>query len=66
MKVRDLLAEASIELHGAATSKEDAIKKMVDLMVARGNINDRDTYEKGVFAREKESIFKCSSRGICL
>lgn len=55
MKVRDLLAEASIELHGAATSKEDAIKKMVDLMVARGNINDRDTYEKGVFAREKES-----------
>ncbi|MFN2926054.1 fructose-specific PTS transporter subunit EIIC [Lachnospiraceae bacterium YH-ros2228] len=55
MKVRDLLAEQSIELHGSAASKEDVIKKMVDLMVKRGNITDRETYESGVFAREKES-----------
>lgn len=55
MRVRDLLAEASIELHGSASSKDDVIRQMVDLMVQRGNISDRDVYEAGVFAREQES-----------
>lgn len=55
MRVRDLLSTESIELKGEAKSKEEVIKKMVDLMVKQGNINDRDTYEKGVFAREEES-----------
>lgn len=55
MRVRDLLSAESIDLKGEAKSKEEVIKKMVDLMVKRGNINDRDTYEKGVFKREEES-----------
>ncbi|MCR4782630.1 MAG: fructose-specific PTS transporter subunit EIIC [Lachnospiraceae bacterium] len=54
MKTRDLLQVQSIELNGHATSKEDAINKMVDLMVKQGNIGDAETYKKGVFAREAE------------
>ena len=54
MRVRDLLSPVSIDLNGQATSKEDAIKKLVALMVKRGNITDAAVYEKGVFAREEE------------
>ena len=54
MRVRDLLAVQSIELNGTATGKEDVIKQMVTLMEKRGNINDRATYEAGVFKREEE------------
>ncbi len=54
MRVKDLLSAVSIDLHGTAASKEEAIKKLVDLMVKRGNISDRDVYEKGVFLREEE------------
>ena len=55
MRVRDLLVADSIDLNGQATGKEDVINKMVDLMMKRGNISDRETYLKGVFAREEES-----------
>lgn len=54
MRVKDLLSAVSIDLHGTAATKEEAIKKLVDLMVKRGNISDRDVYEKGVFLREEE------------
>ena len=55
MRVRDLLSQDSIELNGKAQSKSDVIKQMVALMVKQGNIQDREAYEKGVFAREEES-----------
>lgn len=55
MKIRDLLAVESIELHGKATSKKDALDKMVDLMAKSGKINDVEVYRKGVYAREEES-----------
>ncbi|MCR4674069.1 MAG: fructose-specific PTS transporter subunit EIIC [Lachnospiraceae bacterium] len=55
MRVKDLLSATSIDLNGSASSKQDAIEKMVDLMVKRGNIVDKDTYLKGVLAREEES-----------
>ncbi len=55
MKVRDLLSKESIELNGSAGSKKEVITKMVDLMAKQGNIADRETYEKGVLAREEES-----------
>lgn len=55
MRVRDLLSQESIELNGKAQSKSDVIKQMVALMVKQGNIQDREAYEKGVFAREEES-----------
>ena len=52
MKIRDLLAVESIELHGKATSKKDALDKMVDLMAKSGKINDVEVYRKGVYGRE--------------
>ena len=55
MRVKDLLSATSIDLNGSAGSKREAIEKMVDLMVKRGNISDKETYLKGVLAREEES-----------
>ena len=60
MKVRDLLGVESIQLQGAPTGKEDAIRQMVDLMCKRGNIVDPDAYLQGVFAREEQ----VSERGL--
>ncbi len=54
MKIRDLLAPESIDLHGKPGTKEEVINAMVALMVASGKINDPETYRKGVFAREDE------------
>lgn len=54
MRVKDLLSPESIELSGAPVNKEDAIRKMVDLMCKRGNIANVEAYTKGVFAREEE------------
>ncbi len=54
MKIRDLLAVESIELNGAASNKQDALDKMVNLMAKSGKINDVETYRKGVYAREEE------------
>ena len=55
MRVKDLLSVSCIDLNGSAGSKKEAIEKMVDLMTKRGNISDKETYLKGVFAREEES-----------
>lgn len=55
MRVKDLLSAACIDLNGSAGNKQEAIEKMVDLMTKRGNISDKETYLKGVFAREEES-----------
>lgn len=54
MKIRELLATASIELGGVAASKEDAIDKMVALMAKSGKIHDVEKYRAGVYAREEE------------
>ncbi len=55
MRVKDLLSPSSIELHGKAANKTEAIEKMVELMEKRGNLTDKEVYKKGVFAREEES-----------
>ena len=55
MRVRDLLSPSCIDLNGTASSKTNAIEKMVDLMEKRGNLTDKEVYKKGVFAREEES-----------
>lgn len=54
MKIRDLLAVESIELNGKAADKQDALERIVDLMAKSGNINDVESYRKGVYAREEE------------
>ncbi|MCH5213014.1 MAG: PTS sugar transporter subunit IIA [Oscillospiraceae bacterium] len=54
MRITDLLDRRSINVNGSASSKEDAINKMVDLMCASGKITDKDAYKARVFAREEE------------
>lgn len=54
MRITELLDRRSVNVNGAAQSKEEAIKKMVELMCASGKINDKDAYTERVFAREQE------------
>lgn len=54
MRIVDLLHRESIDLQAAATDKKAAIDRLVDLMAASGNLNDKETYKKCVFAREEE------------
>ena len=54
MKITDLLKLTSIELNSRVQTKQEAIKKMVDLMEKSGNLSDRNEYERVVFAREEE------------
>ena len=55
MRIIDLLDRKSIRLDGTASDKNDALDQMVELMAARGKINDVDRYREGVYAREEES-----------
>lgn len=54
MKITDLLKAGGIDLNVSATSKEDVLKKAVDLMEKQGNVTDKEEYLKAVFAREEE------------
>lgn len=55
MKIRDLLAIESIDIHASAKDKQDVIHKAIDLMEKSGKIKDRKPYEEQVFNREEES-----------
>ena len=57
MKITDLLKKESIELHGQVKTKEEAIDRMVELMVRSGNIRDENAYKQGVLKPEVESPF---------
>ena len=54
MRITDLLNEKAINLQGKATSKEEAINQLVELMAQNGNIKDKEEYKKVVFKREEE------------
>lgn len=54
MKITDLLVKEGIELNGQASSKREAIDKMVDLMAATGKIADKEAYKEQVLKREEE------------
>ena len=54
MKITDLLSKKAIQLNGTASSKEEAISKMVDLMANNGNIVNKEEYKRVVMAREQE------------
>lgn len=54
MKITDLLSTGAIQINGTANSKEEAINKMVDLMVNNGNIINKEEYKRVVLQREKE------------
>ncbi len=54
MKITDLLVKEGIELNGHASSKREAIDKIVDLMAATGKITDKEAYKAQVLRREEE------------
>lgn len=54
MKITDLLDESSIILNLEASSKEDVLNKVINLMNKTGNLNNKEEYSKLVFNREKE------------
>ena len=53
MRIVDLLSKESILLNGKPTTKNEAIDMLVDLQVKGGNIADKETYKKGILAREE-------------
>ncbi len=54
MRIRDLLAPESVELHGRPGTKTEVINRMVDLMEKSGKIREPAVYRVGVFVREEE------------
>lgn len=54
MRITDLLKPMSIEIGGKASSKDEAIEKLVGLMAAQGNVADVEGYTAAVHAREAE------------
>lgn len=55
MKITDLISKDSIDLKVEASSKEEILKKAVELMNQNGNIIHKDEYLKLVMKREEES-----------
>lgn len=53
MKIIDLLKKECIALNVAPRNKSDAIEKLLDLQMKSGNIADRESYKKGILAREE-------------
>ena len=54
MRIKDLLKPEAIQIGGSATSKDDAIDKLVALMCKEGNVSDVEGYKAAVRAREAE------------
>lgn len=55
MKITDLMSKEAIKIHGHASSKMDAIEKMVSLMDKQGNVSDKEVYKEAVIERENLS-----------
>lgn len=55
MKITDLLKKNGIAINPNVKSKEEAIDKLVNLMDATGNLNNKEDYKKAVLAREELS-----------
>ena len=54
MKITDLLDEKSIRLNAAASSKQEALNQIINLINQTGNITNKDEYKKIVFKREEQ------------
>ena len=55
MKITDLLKKQGIALNVKVSSKDEAIDKLVNLMDASGNLNDKKEYKNKVLERESLS-----------
>ena len=54
MKITDLLDEKSIRLNASASSKQEALNQIINLMNQTGNISNKEEYKKVVFKREEQ------------
>lgn len=54
MNLRKLLSEDTVILDLKGTTKQDIIQEMIDWLVARGRIKDRDVALKAVLDREQK------------
>lgn len=52
MKITELLKKESIGLGRTASSKENVVDQLVELMAAGGRLSDKDGYKEGIMARE--------------
>ena len=55
MRIIDLLDKKSVTLNLVASTKIEAIDKMVDLVENSGNLNNKEEYKKAIIAREEMS-----------
>ena len=55
MRITDLIKKEGILLHASVKTKQEAYAKLIDLQYASGHINDKEEYERGIWAREEES-----------
>lgn len=55
MRITDLLDKKSVTLNLVASTKIEAIDKMVDLVENSGNLNNKEEYKKAIIAREEMS-----------
>lgn len=53
MRITDLLRPEAIQLHANPSDNSAAIDLLVDLHAKAGNINDKETYKKAIWAREE-------------
>lgn len=54
MKITDLLEEKTIKLNALASSKEEALNQMINLISQTGNILNKQEFKEAVLNREKE------------
>ncbi|MEY3021486.1 MAG: system fructose-specific component [Planctomycetota bacterium] len=56
MKLRDIVVEQAVVAGLAATKRDDAIRELLDALVASGRVaaDQRDTYAKAIIARENK------------
>ena len=54
MRITDLLDERAIRLNSLASTKEESINQMINLISQTGNIVNKQEFKETVFKREKE------------
>lgn len=53
--LKEMLSKELINLNLSATTKEEAINELVDLLFSAGKISDKDIFKKGILERESHS-----------
>lgn len=55
MRINDLLKSVSIDVDATVNNKDEAINHLVDLMDKQGNLENKEVYKQGIYAREELS-----------